>query len=43
MNQDQEAQASRLCSPNHTNHTYKLTQQVGQLVDILYLNRLGES
>ena len=26
MDQDQEAQASRLCSPDHTNHTYELTQ-----------------
>ena len=42
MDQDQEAQASRLHSPNHTNHTYELTQRVGQLVDVLYLNRLGE-
>ena len=40
--QDQEAQASRPRSPDHTDHTYELTQRVGQLVHVLYLNRLGE-
>ena len=29
VEQDQEAQASRPRSPNHTDHTYELTQQVG--------------
>jgi len=42
VDQDQEAQTSRPHSPDHTNHTYELTQRVGQLVDVLYLNRLGE-
>jgi len=43
VDQDQEAQASRLRSPDHTDHTYKLTQRVGQLVDVLYLNRPSPS
>jgi hypothetical protein len=42
VDQDQEAQASRPHSPDHADHTYELTQRVGQLVDVLYLNRLGE-
>ena len=42
VDQDQEAQASRPHSPDHTDDTYELTQRVGQLVGVLYLNRLGE-